>query len=270
MKHLGNGKWTASKKRFVLVIMILILCTLPAAAQGIRNITAIAFSYYFEDETNKEPAAFRLESRDVLLIRIKPWLSLKTDISRIDSDDFYALYFGFGPVINFTKTFYLDTTVEIGINSDGDLSYKVEGSLSQESDTASLSIGARGNFFPAEDSANDYYYFLPSISGAICPIPQLRLFTKLFFSIDKDQAMTGSVWGDVAWSFTSLFAANAGFTLSYADDFGYSVIAGMKLSFSENISLKYQFQFLSDTIQYLETPQTKVGIENGLILDIRF
>jgi hypothetical protein len=108
------------------------------------------------------------------------------------------------------------------------------------------------------------------MSGAVYPVEKVRLFCKIFFSWDSEDVITGSVWGEIAYSFTSLFTTHAGFTISYTDGFGYSAIAGCKLTFNENMNLKYFFQYLGNIIEYLDKPEEKNGIANGIILDIRF
>jgi len=121
-------------------------------------------------------------------------------------------------------------------------------------------------FFPA----TGYYYFLPSFTGKFHPIPPLGLFGKAFLSIDSAGVVTNSFWGEADWSFSPKIAANAGFTLSRAEAFGFSLIAGLKLGLSPRVSLQYSLQYLSDTITYLAAPQPRSGISNALMLDWKF
>jgi hypothetical protein len=61
-----------------------------------------------------------------------------------------------------------------------------------------------------------------------------------------------------------------GFTISWAGTFGYSLIAGLDMRFSPGVLLKYSFQFLANTVDYLTEPENKYGIRNSLFLDIKF
>ncbi len=71
-------------------------------------------------------------------------------------------------------------------------------------------------------------------------------------------------------AFLAVFIVLLSATVSRAEAFGHSVIAGVKVSFTPNISLQYSLQYLSDTVAYLEQPQPRSGIFNGLILDWKF
>lgn len=266
MEEPRKSTWPGAMKCFILAALFLIISIFPVMPEGFRNITALTFSYYFDE-------SYRLDSLDVLLIRIVPGFILKTEITREDvwenSGYRFAHVFSLGPVISFTKTFYLDAVYGLGINSDREFSHKVDANLTQETETLVISFGARGLFSP---SSGDYY-ILPSMSGAIYPVDRVRLFCKIFFcwgNIDNKDKISGSVWGEVAYTFTSLFTLHTGFTVSYSDVLGYSAIAGCKLRFSDNFNIKYFFQYFDSVIEYRDAPEVKEGIANGIIVDIRF
>ena len=250
---------TEKLKLCLLVGIFFLIIIFPVASEGFRNFTSFIFYYYF-DET------CRLDSQDVLLIPVIPVFLIKVGIIRTDTPDWYRFSFMLGPVISFTKTCYMDSVFRFDINSMGEYSYMGEANLTKEAEKMELSFGFRGIYF----LATGYYYLLPSISGVMYPVPKLRLFSKLFFSWDRENVITGSVWGEASWEFTPVFIAHSGFTVSYANGFGYSLIAGFKLVFTKKNSLKYFIRYLSDTIEYLDEPRMNQGIANGLILDIRF
>jgi hypothetical protein len=244
---------------YILLLMFFLFCAFPAGADGFRNITSLTFSYYFDD-------TFRVDSLDVFLFRIVPGFSLKTEVARVDAPDWFSHVFSIGPVINLTKTFYLDAVYGLGINHEGEFSHKFDASFTQETETLVVSFGARGLFFPH----SGYYYYLPSMNGAIFPVDTIRIFCKIFFSWDSEDVISGSVWGELGYTFTPLFTAHAGFTVSYTDGFGYSAIGGCLFNFTDTIKLKYFFQYLGSIIEYLDRPEEKNGIANGFILDVRF
>jgi hypothetical protein len=259
MEKPKTGTWPGSMKRYMIAAIFLVVSIFPVMPDGFRNITSFTFSYYF-DET------YRLDSLDVLLIRIMPIVSIKMEVNRVDAAGWFAHMISLGPVINFTKTFYLEAVYGLGFNSQGEFSHKFDANFTQETDTLVISFGARGLFFPS----SGYYYYLPSMSGAIFPVDKVRLFCKIFFSWDSEDVISGSVWGEIAYSFTTLFTAHAGFTISYTEGFGYSAITGFKLKFSDDFTIKYFFQYMGNVLEYLDAPEIKNGIANGIIADIRF
>jgi hypothetical protein len=121
-------------------------------------------------------------------------------------------------------------------------------------------------FFPD----TGYFYFLPSLSGKFHPTPALGVFGKAFFSVDSDGVVTNSFWGEADYAFSAVVTGYAGFTLSRADAFGYSLIGGARFALTPAVSLQYSLQYLSDTVTYLTEPQPRSGISNSLVLDWRF
>jgi hypothetical protein len=55
-----------------------------------------------------------------------------------------------------------------------------------------------------------------------------------------------------------------------ADAFGYSLSTGIDFFFRRGLALKYTFQYLSGTVEYLTSPQPRSGLSNALVLDARF
>jgi hypothetical protein len=76
-------------------------------------------------------------------------------------------------------------------------------------------------------------------------------------------------WNENTWTFNEVFAARAGFTLGWAKALGWSIIAGVDWSITRDVKLRYNLQYLSNTIEYTDSPLAKSGIENALILDVK-
>jgi len=239
-------------------LIILAVCG-PAAAEGFRNITSFtAYSYFNGD--------WRLETADVFLARIASPLTVEAKITRVDAPGWNQHFFYLGPVVSFTDTLYLVAVYGLGIDSESFLSHEIDASFNWETDTTATSVELKADWFPE----SGYYYYLPSISGKFHPLPALGLFGKFFLSIDSNTALTESFWGEADYRFSPVFGVRAGFTVSKADAFGYSLIAGADFYFRPTVALKYTFQYLSDTVEYLTSPQPRSGIGNALILDLRF
>ena len=239
-------------------LIILAVCG-QAAAEGFRNITSFtAYSYFSGD--------WRLETTDVFLARIASPLTVEAKITRVDIPGWYQHFFFLGPVVSFTETLYLEAVYGLGIDSGGFLTHEIDANFNWETDTTATSLGLKADWFPE----SGYYYYLPSISGKFHPLPALGIFGKFFLSIDSDAVLTEAFWGEADYRFSPLFRARAGFTVSKADTFGYSLIAGVDFFFRPTAALKYTFQYLSDTVEYLTSPQARSGIANALILDLRF
>ncbi len=239
-------------------LIILAVCG-QAPAEGFRNITSFtAYSYFNGD--------WRLESTEVFLARIASPLTVVAKIMRVDAPGWYQHFFFLGPVVSFTDTLYLEAVYGLGIDSGGFLTHEIDANFNWETDTMATSVGLKADWFPE----SGYYYYLPSISGKFHPLPALGLFGKFFLSIDRDAVLTESFWGEADYRFSPLFGVRAGFTVSKADAFGYSMIIGADFFLRPTVALKYTFQYLSDTVEYLTSPQPRSGIANALILDLRF
>ncbi len=230
-----------------------------AAAEGFRNIASFTANSYFNGD-------WRLETTDVLLARIASPLTAEVKITRVDTPGWNQHFFFLGPVVSFTETLYLEAVYGLGIDSDGFFTHEINANFNWETETTATSLGLKADWFPE----SGYYYYLPSISGKFHPLPALGLFGKFFLSIDSGAVLTESFWGEADYRFSPMFRARAGFTVSKADTFGYSLIAGVDFFFCPTVALKYSFQYLSDTVEYLTSPQPRSGIANALILDLRF
>ncbi len=244
-----------------LLIIAVMLASIgaPLRGEGFRDIASLTVDAYFDD-------TWRVTSENVFLARLAPGFSVQAKLERIDTQDFFEHRVYLGPVVNFTDSLYLDAVYGIGVNSANELSHKAEANLTHETDELVAAVGLRFEAFPS----TDYFYFLPSAGGKIKLTEHLGFFGKAFISRDSENKNTGSFWGEADWAFSPDFTARAGFTLSFAGGIGYSILAGATLRFNPDVSLKYNFQYLSDTVEYQEIPQTKTGIENALILDVSF
>ncbi len=249
-------------RRLVLAGALLLAASGAAAPEGFRNIASVTADAYFNGE-------WRLETTDVFLARVLPALSVEARLTRVDTEGWNQHLFYLGPVVSFTDTLYLEAVYGLGVDSDdagGRFSHELDLVFNYETDTTAASLGLKADWFPGAG----YSYFIPSVSGKFHPLPALGLFGKFFLSVDSDAVLTESFWGQADYRFSPLLGARAGFTVSRADTFGYSLAGGLALFFRSGWSLKYTFQFLSDSIEFLTSPQPRSGISNGLVLDVRF
>ncbi len=253
-------------RKLVLAGALLLAVGGAAAPEGFRDIASVTADVYFNGE-------WRLETTDVFLARVLPALSVEARLTRVDSkvdsSYWYQHVFYLGPVVSFTDTLYLEAVYGLGVDSDdagGRFSHELDLLFNYETDATAASLGLKADWFPGAG----YSYFIPSISGKFHPLPALGLFGKFFLSVDSAAVLTESFWGQADYRFSPLLRARAGFTVSRAGTFGYSLAGGLDLFFRTGWSLKYTFQFLSDSIEFLTSPQPRSGISNGLVLDVRF
>jgi hypothetical protein len=230
-----------------------------AAAEVFRDIASVTVTTFFD-------GSWRVETTDVFLARIIPNLTAQARITRLDSPGWFQHTFFLGPVASFTDTIYAGAVYGLGMDSAGLFTHEVNVDVNYETASTATSLGLKADWFPG----SGYSYYLPSVSGKFHPLPALGLFGKFFLSIDSAGVVTESFWGEADYAFSPLFRARAGFTFSRAAAFGYSVIAGIDLSFSAAFALKYSLQYLSDSVEYLAAPQPRSGIVNALIIDVRF
>jgi hypothetical protein len=254
--------------RAVLAGGILLAACAGAGAEGFRNIASVTGDAYFQGDNR----GWRLETTDVFLARILPAWTAVVKLTRLDSEldssYWYQHVFSLGPVVSFTDTLYLEAVYGLGIDSGGLFTHKFDLNFNHETDATTASLGLRADWLPA----SRYFYFLPSISGKFHPLPALGLLGKFFLSVDSGAVLTESFWGQADYRFSPLFGARAGFTMNHASTFGYSVAAGLDFFFRRPVSLKYTFQFLSDSIDLsgLGGLEPRSGISNALVLDVRF
>jgi hypothetical protein len=259
--HTEENTMAASRVRHILITALLLAALGGTArADGFRDIGSVTLDTYFD-------GSWHLETTDVFLARLNPVLSLQARLTRNDASGYYQHQFFIGPVVNFTPTLYLDAGYGLAVDSAGQFMHEGEANFNFETDESGAAAGIRGDWFPA----TGYGYILPSVSGLFHPIAALSLFGKFFISFDTAAVVTESFWGEAEYTFTSQFAARAGVTVSRDTGFGYSLIAGASYAFTPDIVLKYTFQFLSNTVQYLEqAPQQNNGVSNALIIDVKF
>ena len=230
-----------------------------AAADGFRDIASVAVTNFFD-------GSWRVETTDVFLARIIPALTAEARITRIDSPGWFQHTFFLGPIVSFGDAFYAEAVYGLGIDSAGLFTHEANVAANYETASTTTSLGLKADWFPE----SGYSYYLPSVSGKFHPFTALGLFGKFFLSIDSAGVVTESFWGEADYAFSPLLRARAGFTVSRAEAFGYSVIAGIDLSFSAAFALKYSLQYLADSVEYMASPQQRSGIVNALLIDVRF
>jgi hypothetical protein len=259
MKNAKRFTKYSAGKRTMIAVFFLACALFSAPAQDLRDIAAVTVDYYFDN-------TYRVTVEDVFLARLDRTFSLQVKYTREDTADYGNNIFAIGPVINFSDNLYLDAIYGLKIDSATQFSHLFDVNLNYETDTASISFGIRGEFL----TARSYYYFVPSVGGKFMLAEWLSLFNKIFLSLDSDGVVSGSYWGELGWIISPELTLRTGATLSWTGRFGYSILAGIDIKFSPEVLLKYNFQFLQDTIDYTTVPKPKYGIENALILDVKF
>lgn len=230
----------------------------PAAA-GVRTIATIALDTWFD-------GSFRAKVEDVVLFGVSPSFTVEARASREDVAGWHGWQFGLGPVVNLTPNLYLVTLYSLGIDSDSVFSHELDASLNHETATTAVSLGLRGDWIPS----SGYWYLIPSLGGKFHPVPALGLFGKAFVAVDRDRRVSGSFWGEADWSLTAAIAVRAGGTMGYSGEFGWSAIAGVNLNISPKVLLKYTFKYLAEPLDGPPGSPVKNGVENAIVLDVRF
>ena len=253
--------WTAG-----LCIAFLLSAARPAAADGFRSITTVTGDYYFPTSTASQ--SYYLETDEVLLARIIPALTVEAKVTRNDFPGGPQHIFFLGPVVSFAETIYLVAVYGLGLDAQSKLIHEVDADFNWETDTSAAFVSFKGDYFTSADS----WYVLPSIGGKLHLLPPLGLFGEFFMSWDNNHQITGAFWGEGDYQLGPIVDILAGFTVSFSRDLGYSLLAGVNISITEDIVLKYKFSFLSNVVEYQTAvvPTTNYGIENLLSLDWKF
>ncbi|MBN1647188.1 MAG: hypothetical protein JW874_04075 [Spirochaetales bacterium] len=247
--------------RAVTIAVIILLFALPLAAdaEGFRNITVVTHDYFFDD-------TWRLSVEDIFLVRLSSNFTIQAKAARYDTESRYQWVFSTGPVINFTTNLYTDILYGFGIDSESEIEHQGTINLNFETDDTLLQLGVRGATTPE----NEYWYLIPSMGGKFNLVSWLSLLNKIFLSWDSDEVFSGSYWGEFEWALSRGFTLRTGGTFTFSSNPGFSVIAGANIHIGTSVVLKYYFKYLSNEMNYIDTPERKDGIENSLYFDIRF
>jgi hypothetical protein len=247
-----------------LALTFAVLAAMPLGAAGVRSITTVVLDTWFD-------ASFRLKVEDVLLLGVLPSLTVEARAAREDTAGWHGWQFGIGPVVNLTPNLYLVALYSLGVDSDAAFSHEIEASLNHETAATTVSLGLKADWFPPTPSRPIMnFYAMPSLGGKFHPIPALGLFGKVFVAIDRDGQASGSFWGEADWSVTPSIALRAGGTMGYSAGFGWSAIAGVNLAVTPKAMLKYTFKYLAEPLDSLPGSPVMNGVENGLVLDVKF
>ncbi len=260
-------------KRIVVAIAVGLVCALagafPAAADGFRSITSVTGDYYFANPSAPgSTASYYLETDEVFLAQLFPVLTLEAKVTRNDFIGGPQHIFYLGPVVNFTQTIYAVAVYGLGFDAAGMLIHEVDADFNWETDTSAAFVGFKGDYF----TSNGAWYILPSLGGKFHLLPPLGLFGEFFMSWDSNRQITGAFWGQADYALSPVVSLLAGFTVSFSHDLGYSVIAGVDVNFTKDVSIAYKASFLSNVVEYQvqPLPTTNYGIENVLSLDWKF
>ena len=242
-----------------LTLAFAFLAAVPLGAAGVRTIATVTLDTWFD-------ASWRMEAEDVLLVGVLPSFTLEARVAREDTEGWHAWEFGIGPVVNLTPNLYLVALYALSVDSDAAVRHELDASLNHETATTAVSLGAKADWFPS----TGYFYVMPSLGGKFHPIPSLGLFGKAFVAIDRDGEASGSFWGEADWSVSRAIALRAGGTMGTSGEFGWSAIAGVNVAITPKVLLKYTFKYLAEPVESLPGEPVKNGIENALVLDVRF
>jgi hypothetical protein len=243
----------------VLAMVLAVLAAAPLGAITVRNIATAVLDTWFD-------GSFRTKVEDVVLVGVAPSLTIEARAAREDTAAWHGWRFGIGPVVNLTPQLYLVTLYALGIDSDAVFSHELDASINHETATTTVSLGVKADWFPSLG----YWYVIPSLGGKFHPVPALGLFGKVFVAIDSSVKASGSFWGEADWSVTPVIALRMGGTMGYSGEFGWSAIAGVDVAITPRVLLKYTLKYLAEPLDGPPGSPVKDGVENGLVLDVRF
>ncbi len=243
----------------VLALVLAVLAAAPLGAITVRNIATVVLDTWFD-------GSFRTKVEDVLLAGVLPSLAIEARAAREDVAGWHGWQFGLGPVVNLTPQLYLVALYALGVDSDAVFSHELDASINHETATTAVSLGVKADWFPS----TGYWYVITSLGGKFHPIPALGLFGKVFVAVDDSLKASGSFWGEADWSVNPVIALRAGGTVGYSGELGWSAIAGVDVVVTPKVLLRYTFKYLAEPLDGLPGSSVENGVENGLVLDVRF
>jgi hypothetical protein len=252
-----------SVRAAALAIAFAALAVMPLGAATVRTIATVTLDTWLD-------GSFRVKAEDVLLLGVRPsltleaWVKYQATRGTPDPDEWQ---FGLGPVVNLTPQLYAIALYGLGIDSDGNVNHELDVSINHETATTALSLGVKADFWPSKD-----FYVMPSLGGKFHPVPALGLFGKVFVAVDDQGQVSSSFWGEADWSLNTVVALRAGGTIGYtfARELGWTATAGVNVAFTPTVLLRYTLKFLAEPPESEWTSHVKHGIENALVLDVRF
>ncbi len=247
------------RRSVVIACVLAALAAAPLGAVTVRTIATIALDTWFD-------GSFRTKVEDVTLVGILPTITLEARVAREDTAGWNGWQFGIGPVVNLSPSLYLIALYALGIDSDTVVSHELDASLNHETTTTAVSLGLRADWFPS----TGYFYAIPSLGGKFHPVDALGLFGKVFVAVDRDGGVSGSFWGEADWKVIPAISVRAGGTMGYAGEFVWSAIAGVNVAITPSVLLKYTFKYLAEPLDGLPGAPVRNGVENGIVLDVRF
>ncbi len=243
----------------IAVAAALVLASASLGAAPVRTIATIVLDTWFD-------GTFRAKVEDVTLVGILPKMTLEARVSREDTAGWHEWRVGLGPVVNLTPNLYLVALYDLGIDSDAAFSHEVDASLNHETAATAVSLGLKADWFPS----TGYFYLMPSLGGKFHPVEALGLFGKAFVAVDGEGGVSGSFWGEADWKVTPAITVRAGGTMGYRGGFGWSAIAGVDVAITPSVLLKYTFKYLAEPVDAAPASPVLSGVENGIVLDVRF
>ncbi|MFC1541100.1 hypothetical protein ACFL50_01480 [Candidatus Latescibacterota bacterium] len=175
-----------------------------------------------------------------------------------------------GPIFNIDRYHYVEINYGHGQDSDkkGADYYSVE--LTREKPGYLLGIGFKHSSYPGYK----YHTISPSIRYYLTP--RIALWGKYFLSTDSDDNINSAFWFDCEVKITGKMAVRSGFTggnrlysPEYESFLGgkadmrfFSFLAQFSYIFSEQFTVKYQFEQVSRQSEFTD-------IKNLIILDVR-
>jgi hypothetical protein len=250
----------------MVAMALLLAAAAPAGADGFRSITTVTGDYYFPNSTTE--ASYYIETDEVFLARVLPALTVEAKVTRNDFIGGPQHIFYLGPVVNFTPTLYVVATYGLGVDASTQFLHEVDAAFNWETDNAAAFASVKAVYFTADST----WYALPSIGGSFNMTPKLGIFGEYFMSYNNARQVTGAFWGQASYAFSPVFTLLGGFTFSYSQNLGFSIIAGTNLTITDAVSLQYKASFLSNVVQYFaaSSPTTNYGVQNLVSLDWKF
>lgn len=231
----------------------------PLGAASVRSIATIVLDTWFD-------SSFRTKIEDATLVGLAPRFTIEARVSREDTAGWHGWQVGLGPVVNLTPNLYLVALYNLGVDSEAVFSHEIDASLNHETAATAVSLGLKADWFPS----TGYFYVMPSLGGKFHPVDALGLFGKAFVAVDGDGGVSGSFWGEADWRVTPAITVRAGGTMGWSGGLGWSAIAGVNVAITPSVLLKYTFKYLAEPVDAAPSSPVRNGVENGIVLDVRF
>lgn len=259
-------------KRNLIVLGVILVLVGGVSAQAFRNIAGFSVDSYFDGGGYIS----RIENVFIAPL-VEDRLQLQAKVmNQVDNQKFDGVdveprsltMFHLGPIVLFSPHLYGLYTYGVGFRGESEtIVHAGDAQLHYETAEFRVGGGVRGQLEPQ----NDVAYLVGSLGGRVQLPRGIGVFASYYVGFNNDSELSHALWSESDYAVTPRITVKLGGSIELGDDVAwpdgsdttYSVISGAGFSFSEEVSARYQ-------LDYIGRADRPDGIRNLVFVDWRF